>query len=94
MKITTPRTQVHIRVLLRVLARLATHSPKAAAPPPLSIRAMMLPIRPQTMNSHWVSPSVRTLVRVSLSGEKKADLSAITKPSRAARVRPSRIRLV
>ena len=58
MKMMMPRIQVQIREDFRVFALVAAHRPKAKAPPVFSMRAMMEPIRPQTIISQAVSSSI------------------------------------
>ena len=87
-----------------VLALVATHSPKAKEPPDLSIRDIILPIRPQTIMSHAMSSSIITLKRPSLkfskvlpsqeASDEGEGLDTIIKPIDEAKIRASNIRLV
>jgi hypothetical protein len=72
MKIAMPRSQVQRRVLVLVFARFCTHSPKANEPPARSMRAMRLPMRPQTRKSQAMSSLRSTVIRASLNAAKKS----------------------
>ena len=60
MKIMIPRIQVHIRADFSECAFVAANSPNANAPPDLSSRVTIPPIRPHTMISHAISGSTIT----------------------------------
>ena len=90
-----PIIQVQTRDDFSPFACLVAQFPKAIAPPARSIKAMILPIRPQTIISHAMSGSSIVSVKMVLNSLKTLTVfAAIIRPIRQESTRDSKILLV